>query len=96
MEVYNNLCGDLPKVLQPNQKRRDGLDNLIKESGSSEAAELLADATRFAAADLFWCERAYNLDNLLAEPGRVLEKAEKYRATHSTSKKSTQYQELGL
>ncbi len=96
MEVYNNLCGDLPKVLQLNQKRRDGLDNLIKEYGFNGAAELLADATKFAAADLFWCERKYNLDNLLAEPGRVLEKAEKYRATHSASKKSTQYEELGL
>lgn len=96
MEVYNNSSDGLPKVLQLNQKRRDGLDNLIKEHGFDGAAELLADATKFVAADEFWGVRKYNLDNLLAEPGRVLEKAEKYRATHSASKKSTQYEEMGL
>ena len=104
-EIFNNYRGKLPEAVKLNQKRTDRLTDLAKEYGADEAGKLLADATQCVAQDEFWLERGYGLDNLLAAPGRVLEKAEKFRSgggsSHSgkakhNSEKFAQYQEMGL
>ncbi len=104
-EIYNQHRGKLPEAVKLNSKRIDRLTDLAKEHGADEAAKLLADATQCVAQDAFWLERGYGLDNLLAELGRVLEKAEKFRSGVRPSRggkaehnpeKSAQYQEMGL
>ena len=104
-KIFNNHRGRLPEAVKLNQKRTDRLTDLIKEHGADQAAKLLADAAQCVAQDEFWLERGYSLDNLLAESGRVLEKAEKFRSgvgpSHSgkaehNSGKTSQYQEMGL
>lgn len=96
VKIYNLHRGALPEVYKLNQKRCDGLMDLINEHGASEAVGLLEYATKFAAHDPFWVEKGFNLDNLLSSPGRILEKAEKFRATLSDMNKPNQYKELGL
>lgn len=95
LEIYNTHRGALAEVHKLSKERRNGLAALIKEHGLEEAGKLLADATKFAAADPFWLERKYNFDNLLAA-GRVLEKAEKFRALPAKSTTNDQYERLGL
>jgi hypothetical protein len=94
--IYNQHRGALPEVLKLSDKRRSGIAKLVEDHTIEEALGLFEDATKFAAADPFWVERGYNLDNLLSQPGRVLEKAEKYRAAAARPGTPSQYQELGL
>lgn len=94
--IYNAHRGALAEVQKLSERRRDGLAALVKEHGLEEAGELLADATKFIATDPFWFERKFNLDNLLSSPGRVLEKAEKFRALPTKSATNDQYERLGL
>lgn len=105
LDIFNKHRGTLTEAVKLNQKRTDGFTRLLKEHGADEAAKLLEDATKCVAQDDFWLERGYGLDNLLAEPGRVLEKAEKFRSGVRTargskaehnSEKSFQYREMGL
>lgn len=104
LEIFNTHRGKLPEARELNHKRRDGLRRLVAEHGADAARVLLADAAKYAAADPFWLQRGYGLDNLLGEEGRVLEKAEKWRSGGTPEmKKATaindvlaQYKELGL
>lgn len=77
MAVYNDNCGALPRATTLTKQRRRRLAQLVAEHGDAATA-LLLDASRQVARDEFWVERGYGLDNLL-RPGRVLEKAEKFR-----------------
>ncbi len=105
LKIFNKRRGKLPEAVKLNQKRIDGLTSLIKEHGADEAAKLLADATQCVAQDDFWLERVYGLDNLLADPSRVLEKAEKFRSgvqplrsekTRDDFDEFAEYREMGL
>lgn len=104
LALYNTHRGDLPAAKEVNLKRRERWQRLIKEHGAEDAAKLLEDATKCVAADEFWRKRGYNLDNLLCEDGRVVEKAEKWRSggTPEMQKAATidkvleQYKEMGL
>ncbi len=77
--AWNDHCGALPRVSALNEQRRRAFKRLVAEHGYDEALSLLIDATKQVARDEFWLERGYGLDNLI-RPGRVVEKAEKYRA----------------
>jgi len=78
LDTWNEHRGQLPAVQTMNRKRRDAVGQLVKEH-DGEALALFRDATLAVAGDDFWLERQYGFDNLV-RPGRVLEKAEKYRA----------------
>ena len=78
VEAWNEHCGNLPTVRTLDAKRKRALDQLQKEHGH-EALALFTAATMHVASDDFWIERGYGIDNLL-RPGRVLEKAEKWRS----------------
>ncbi len=104
LEIFNNHRGKLPEARELNHKRRDGLRRLVAEHGAEAARVLLADAAKCAAANPFWLERGYGLDNLLSKEGRVLEKAEKWRSGGTPEMKKAsdidrvreRYKELGL
>lgn len=78
IDAWNQHRGHLPAVATINATRRTKLNALRKEHGT-QALDLFADATRAVALDEYWVQKQYGIDNLL-RPGRVLEKAEKYRA----------------
>ena len=78
LDAWNEHRGNLPSVRALDAKRKRSIDALRKEHGN-EALPLFADAVTCVAHDDFWVERQYTIDNLL-RPGRVLEKAEKWRA----------------
>jgi len=80
LEAWNQHRGNLPAVRTLDAKRKRALDQLRKEHGD-QAINLFTAATMHVAADDFWIERGYGLDNLL-RPGRVLEKAEKHAANN--------------
>jgi hypothetical protein len=84
LEAYNQHRRTLPAAVNLSKKRKHLLARLVKEHGDA-ALPLLVDATREVAADGFWREKRYNLDNLLTVDGRVVEKAEKYQASHSAT-----------
>lgn len=81
LAAWNENRGVLPGAGRLNEARERALKRLVDEHGD-EAVALLTDATRQVARDEFWIERGYGFDVLL-RPGRVVEKAEKYRATSS-------------
>jgi len=78
LEAWNYHRGTLPAARSLDAKRKRGIDALRKEHGD-DALAIFTAAVQCVAADDFWIERGYGLDNLL-RPGRVLEKAEKHVA----------------
>ena len=78
IDVWNEHRGFLPACAKLNAKRARGIAALTKEHGS-DALDLFTAAVQHVAADDWWITNGYNLDNLL-RPGRVLEKAEKWRS----------------
>lgn len=78
--AYNENRGKLPAAVKLTETRRRALRRLLKELGD-EALPYLVDATLCVAADSFWQEKGYGLENLLVR-GRVVAKAEQYRQLH--------------
>ena len=78
LEAWNQHRGHLPSIRTLDAKRKRALDTLRKEHGA-EALSLFRDATQCVAADPYWVQKQYGFTNLVV-PGRVLEKAEKWRA----------------
>jgi len=78
IDAWNEHRGHLPAVQALNRKRTDAVKQLVKEH-DGDALALFRDATLAVAADDYWVQRQYGFDNLV-RPGRVLEKAEKFRA----------------
>ena len=66
-----------------NDKRRRGIDAVRKEFGD-QALVRFEMAVLQVAADKFWQQEGYNIDNLLVR-GRVLEKSEKFNANRGMS-----------
>jgi hypothetical protein len=98
IDAYNQHRGVLPKAEKLTKSRKKHLSSLVREVGSDAARALLIDATRFCAADRFWQQQRYNVDNLL-QPGRVQEKAEKQRAVSTSDDGGAaiaSYREKGL
>jgi hypothetical protein len=83
LEAWNYHRGSLGGVRTLDAKRKRAIDTLRKEHGI-DALDLFEAAVQCVAADDFWLERGYGLDNLL-RPGRVLEKAEKFHANRGMS-----------
>lgn len=84
LEIYNTNRGLLPEALVLNRTREKKLLKLSKEFGLEPASEYLKRATREAANDLFWVEKKFNLDNLLAD-GRVIQKAEQNHSRQTST-----------
>jgi hypothetical protein len=78
LEAWNYHRGALPPARSLDAKRRRLVDALRKEHGDN-ALSLFTAATQCVAADDYWIQQGYGLDNLL-RTGRVLEKAEKFHA----------------
>lgn len=78
LEAWNDHRGNLPACTTLNDKRKRGIDNVIKDH-QHEALDIFTAAVMHVATDDYWVQQGYNIDNLL-RPGRVLEKAEKWRA----------------
>ena len=78
VDTWNDNRGRLPAVQTLNRKRKAAIRQLVKEH-DGEALALFRDATCAVAADDYWVQRQYGFDNLV-RAGRVLEKAEKFRA----------------
>jgi|GEM_PF-6511508 len=89
LTAWNEHRGQLPAVQVLTDKRRRNLRSFLKEvpAGTDPVAVFTA-AVKEVAADSFWVERKYNLDNLL-RPGRVIEKAEKHAAGPAVDQKVT-------
>jgi hypothetical protein len=79
-DIWNEERGRLPRISRLNEARRRSLRTLANDLGA-DAVDLFRDAVRCVARDEFWVERQYGLNNLLR--GKVLEKAEKWRAGRS-------------
>lgn len=82
MEIWNSNCGNLPQADRLNLSRESGFNEVFREYELDEAAMRVAfgAAARCVAADPFWNERKYGLDNLLRK-GAVTAKAEKWRSS---------------
>ena len=78
LEAWNEHRGNLPACSTLNDKRKRGIDHVIKDH-QHEALDIFTAAVMHVATDDYWVQQGYNIDNLL-RPGRVLEKAEKWRA----------------
>ena len=78
LDAWNEHRGNLPSVRTLDAKRKRSIDTLQKEHGT-DALGLFEDAVACVAHADFWVERQYTIDNLM-RAGRVLEKAEKWRA----------------
>ena len=79
LEVWNAHRGNLPAADTITPGREKGAARLMLVAGSLDAAcVLLADAAREVAADSYWQDHRYGLDNLM--PGKVVAKAEAQRA----------------
>jgi hypothetical protein len=78
LDIWNDNKGNLPGVDRMTRKREDTLRAFIKEVGN-EAIPLFTDAVRCVAGDDFYVQNSYGFDTLI-RPGRIVEKAEKYRA----------------
>lgn len=77
LEAYNEHCGSLPRVTMLTDKRRRGIRSFVRDlPADAQPLEVFRAAVQDIAADDFWIERRYNLDNLLVN-GRVIERAEK-------------------
>lgn len=83
VEAWNYHCGVLPQCAALNDKRRRGIDAVRKELGD-QALDRFEAAVQQVAADPYWQQQGYNIDNLLVR-GRVLEKAEKHAANRGMS-----------
>lgn len=83
VEAWNFHCGVLPQCEAMNDKRRRGIDAVRKEFGD-QALVRFEMAVLQVAADKFWQQEGYNIDNLLVR-GRVLEKSEKFNANRGMS-----------
>jgi hypothetical protein len=81
LDIWNDNKGNLPGVDRMTRKRDDALRAFIKETGN-DAIQLFTDAVRYVANDDFWLQNSYGFDTLI-RPGRIVEKADKYRA-HGT------------
>jgi hypothetical protein len=77
-EIWNYHRGVLPECEVINDTRARGFDRLIKDFGDDAPARMAA-ATQNVAADAYWQQQNYNIDNLL-KTGRVLEKSDKWKA----------------
>ena len=80
LEAWNYHRGSLPSARALDAKRKRGIEVLRKEHGD-HALRLFEAAVQCVAADEYWVQQGYGLDNLL-RPGRVLEKAEKHAANN--------------
>ena len=78
LNLWNEHCDPLPRVTRLNGKRSSALNQLRRELGV-EVEEIFCAAVLQVAGDAYWVENGYGFDNLLRN-GRVLEKAEKYKA----------------
>ena len=78
LEAWNEHRGNLPACTTLNDKRKRGIDAVTKDHGH-EALDIFTAAVLHVALDDYWVQNGYNIDNLL-RPGRVLEKAEKWRS----------------
>jgi hypothetical protein len=78
LNLWNEHCDPLPRVTRLNNKRSSALNQLRRELGV-EVEEIFRAAVLQVAGDAYWVENGYGFDNLLRN-GRVLEKAEKYKA----------------
>lgn len=78
LHAWNYHRAALPAARSLDAKRRRLIDALRKEHGDN-ALPLFTAATQCVAADDYWIQQGYGLDNLL-RTGRVLEKAEKFHA----------------
>jgi len=78
MDAWNWHRGALPEWDALGDKRAAGLDRVLREFGADALARF-EDAVRNVAADTYWQQQGYNIDNLLVR-GRVLEKSDKFRA----------------
>lgn len=78
VEAWNEHRGNLPGIRTLDAKRKRAIDTLRKEHGA-EALDLFRDAVQAVAADDYWVEKQYGFTNLIVA-GRVLEKADKWRA----------------
>lgn len=79
LEVWNAHRGSLPAADTITLGREKGAVRLMQVAGSLDAAcVLLADAAREVAADSYWQDHRYGLDNLM--PGKVVAKAEAQRS----------------
>lgn len=81
IEIWNQYRGNLPAVDRMTSKRYKTLDGYINETGS-DAINLFTDAVRYVANDDWYLQHSYGFDTLI-RAGRIVEKAEKYRA-HGT------------
>jgi hypothetical protein len=82
-DIWNCNRGVLPECEVINDTRARGFDRLLKDFGDGAFARFAA-ATQHVAADPYWQQQGYNIDNLL-KPGRVLEKSEKHTANRGMS-----------
>ena len=83
VDAWNWHRGALPECQSLDDKRRTGLDRVIKEYGD-RALDMFTTATRHVAADDYWVQKGYGITNLLVS-GRVLERAEKFVADQGMS-----------
>jgi hypothetical protein len=84
LDTYNQHRGQLPEARALTRSRRKHLAALLKDFGLQEARDLVADATSNCAADEFWKQKGFALDNLLRDD-RVVARAEKQRAKPQTA-----------
>jgi len=77
LSLWNDHRGQLPKA-EPTEKRLKKLDQIAAALGA-DAERVMRSATLEVAADSFWRERKYNLDNLLAGE-KYIGKAESWAA----------------
>jgi hypothetical protein len=78
MNIYNKHRGALPEARVLTKFRKRQLTALARHHGVEEADRLLVDATTNCAAESFWRDRGYGLDNLLRDD-RVIARAESQR-----------------
>ena len=82
-DAWNEHCGALPRCEAINDKRKRGIDHVIRDF-NDQALATFAIAVQQVAGDKYWIEQGYNIDNLLVR-GRVLEKFEKHKANRGMS-----------
>jgi hypothetical protein len=85
IQEWNTHRGSLPAITVLSETRKRKLRSLIREH-NGEALALIRDATIQVAANPYWQENRYTLDNLLAG-GKYLAHAEAYRSTQTAPRK---------
>jgi hypothetical protein len=83
IDAWNWHRGVLPACELFDDKRRAGVDRLLKEFGDTALSRFEA-AVQNVADDPYWQQKNYNIDNLLVR-GRVLEKSDKHKANRGMS-----------